>query len=91
MNESESRRRADRMAPYRVGATVAGVVLTLATLVWGAARISSTVDNLNLVVTNLQATTEALRSTITGILVHEARNDADIEALKARLRAPPTK
>jgi hypothetical protein len=79
------RRSSDRLAPLRLVGTILGAVLAVATLIWGAARISSSVDNMNLAVNQLQSTTESLKTTITGILVQQARNQAEIEAIKARL------
>jgi hypothetical protein len=79
------RRAEDRAAPVKFAISVLGGLLALATLVWGAARIASSVDNMNVAVTDLRSTTEALKSTITGILVQQARNQAEIEAIKARL------
>lgn len=75
------------MAPMKLLLTAAGVLLSLAALVWGAARISASVDNMNLAVSQLQTTTDALKNTITGILVQQARNQAEIEAIRAQMDA----
>lgn len=86
-----SRRAEDRAAPVKFAVTVIGAVLALATLVWGAARIASSVDNMNIAVSELRQTTDALKNAITGILVQQARNDAEIRALQLRIEGRTTR
>lgn len=81
----EQRRASDRYAPLKLLGGGLTIVLSLAALVWGAARISSSVDNMNIAVNQLQLTTEALKQTITGILVQQARTQAELDALKRRM------
>lgn len=84
-HHSGGRRSEDRTASVKFAISIVGAVIAIATLVWGAARIASSVDNMNLAVTDLRSTTNALKETITGILVQQARNDAEIQALKIRM------
>lgn len=79
------RRAADKQAQWRWLATVFGMCLTLAGMIWSAARMSASVEANNSATAELKTVTQSLRETMTTILVQVARNSAEIEALKARL------
>lgn len=78
------RRQDDRMGGAKIVAGVIGTIIALGSLIWSAARIASSVDSLNGAVVDLKTTTSALQVTITGILVTQARFDAELQALKTK-------
>jgi hypothetical protein len=62
-----------------------GVVLALGTLVWGAARLSQTTENLQSSVVNLNTVVGNLRDITTSSRIHQARQDVELETIKQRL------
>lgn len=84
LQEVRRERSADRYAVHKLVATMLGVGVTIASLIWGAAKISNSVDNMNLAISDLKIVTDNLRNTIVSILVDQARLDAELQALKLR-------
>ena len=64
--------------------TLAPIAINIAALIWGAAKISNSVENLTKSMTELRMTVQTIDSRVNG-------NTVDIEVIKALLKQPTIK
>ena len=79
-SEDRHRRRNDN--PLAKMGVVVVVLGQLFALIWGAARISSSTDMLIGAVAELKMTTESMRTTLINVQLEQARQRAEIDAMR---------
>lgn len=76
------RRQADRQGSVRFAITLITFFVAIGSLVWGAAKMSSTVEQLSATIVELRSTVSTMSNALVAMQTEQARSDVRVRVLE---------